>query len=107
MYRSTIESNVEAYEAMRSELEQKHLRKWALVESRHLINVHETLHDALREAIQKFGRDGTFLIRNVTAHPFLVSLGGLCSVIMSAALPARAIWMAASGLYPSAAIELR
>ena len=43
----------------------------------------------------------------VSTHPFL-GLGFVsCSLTMSAAFPASAIWMATRGLYPSAAIELR
>ena len=43
----------------------------------------------------------------VTAHPPVEAVQALCSLIMLAASPARAIWIATSGLYPSADMELR
>ncbi len=45
-------------------------------------------------------------ILSVTAHPFSAADWAQCNSIMSAALPASAIWMATRGLYPRAAIEL-
>jgi hypothetical protein len=64
-----LNSEIEAYEAMRTELESKHTGEWVLVQNRKLISLHSTFEKAAEEAVRRFGR-GPHLIRQVGAPPF-------------------------------------
>lgn len=63
-----IDSEIKAFEGMRSELEAKHLGEWVLVHDGKLIGLFESFELAADDAVQKFGR-GPFLIRQVGAPP--------------------------------------
>ena len=66
---TTIESEIEAYDAMRLELEAKHMGKWVLVHSGRLVSVHDTFEQTAQDAATRFGRD-LGLIRQVGAPQF-------------------------------------
>ena len=63
-----LDSEIEAYEAMREELESKHTGKWVLLQHRKLISIYESFEVAAESAVRRFGR-GPFLIRQVGAPP--------------------------------------
>jgi hypothetical protein len=63
-----IQTDINAYEAMRSELEARHTGKWVVFYNRELIGVFESFEEAAKEAVRKFKR-GPYLIRQVGAPP--------------------------------------
>lgn len=63
---SDLREDIAAYEAMRGDLEIKHLGKWALIHDKQLIETFATFEKAAREAVRRFGR-GPYLIRQVGA----------------------------------------
>lgn len=65
---SSLKQEIEAYEAMRSDLEAEHLGEWALVHDRTLVEVFKDFQIAAQEAVSRFGR-GPYLIRQIGAPP--------------------------------------
>ena len=65
---ASVESEIQAYEAMSRELEQKHMGKWVLVHDGKLVAVFDSFELAAEDAVQRFGR-GPYLIRQVGAPP--------------------------------------
>jgi hypothetical protein len=63
-----LKDDIAVYDAMRSDLETKHLGKWVLVHNKNLVAVFDTFDQAANEAVRKFGR-GPYLIRQVGAAP--------------------------------------
>ncbi len=63
-----LKENIAAYEAMRSDLETKHLGQWVLVHDAKLIDTFQSFDKAALEAVNRFGR-GPYLIRQVGAAP--------------------------------------
>lgn len=61
-----MKTNIEAYQAMQQELEEKHMGKWVLFHSNALIDVYGSFEAAARDAVKRFGR-GPYLIRQVGA----------------------------------------
>ena len=59
---------IEAYEAIRSNLEADHLGEWVVVHDLQVIGFYRSFETAARNAVAKFGR-GPFLIREVGASP--------------------------------------
>ncbi|NGX99304.1 MAG: hypothetical protein EKK35_08140 [Bradyrhizobiaceae bacterium] len=59
-----LKLELEAYEAMRADLESSALGKWALVHDRALVGTFDTFESAAKEAVSKFGR-GPYLIHQV------------------------------------------
>lgn len=67
----TLDDEITAYQAMRPELEAKHLGKWAVVKHGALVGAFADFQDAAAEAVRRFGR-GPYLIREVGAPPVVV-----------------------------------
>jgi hypothetical protein len=65
---TTIEDDIAAYDAMRNELEARHMGKWALLYERKLVSVFDLFEEAAESAVEQFGR-GPYLIRQVGAPP--------------------------------------
>lgn len=65
---ASVESDIQAYEAMSSELEQKHMGKWVIVCDLQLVGVFDSFESAAEDAVKRFGR-GPYLIRQVGAPP--------------------------------------
>ncbi len=65
---ATLTEELEAYEALRLELESKALGQWVLVHDRQLINTYPSFEQAAEEAVEKFGR-GPYLIKQIGAPP--------------------------------------
>ena len=63
-----LEQEIKAFEAMKAELKQNHLNKWALVYGDELIGTFDTFEEAGVVAGQRFGR-GPYLIRQIGALP--------------------------------------
>jgi len=63
-----LDSEIEAYETMRGELEANHTGEWVLVRERKLVSLYESFEKAAEDAVQRFGR-GPYLIRQVGAPP--------------------------------------
>lgn len=65
---SALEANIAAYENMQAQLEEHHLRKWAVFHATRYVDSFDSLDAAAREAVRRFGR-GPYLIRQVGAPP--------------------------------------
>ena len=63
-----LDTELEAYERMRTDLEVKHTGKWVLVHNGQLIKVFDDFEATAEEAVRRFGR-GPYLIRQVAAPP--------------------------------------
>jgi hypothetical protein len=63
-----LNAEIEAYEAMRAELESHHTGKWVLVKDRKLVALYGSFEMAAEDAVKRFGR-GPYLIRQVGAPP--------------------------------------
>ena len=63
---SELQENIEAFDAMRSTLEEHHLHKYVVFHDGALIGAYDTFHAAAREAVRLFG-SGPYLIRQVGA----------------------------------------
>ena len=77
---ASVDSEIEAYNAMLGELEQKHMGKWVLVHDGKLVAVFDYFESAAEDAVKRFGR-GPYLIRQVGAPPITLPASvmyGLC-----------------------------
>ena len=63
-----LDTELEAYERMRPDLEVKHTGKWVLLHNGQLIKVFDDFEATAEEAVRRFGR-GPYLIRQVAAPP--------------------------------------
>jgi len=63
-----IDVEIAAYEAMRGDLEKKHMGKWILIHDRNLVAVYDSFEQAANEAVKRFGA-GPYLIRQVGSPP--------------------------------------
>ena len=63
-----LDTEIEAYERIRPDLEAQHTGKWVLVHDGQLINTFNYFEAAASEAVRSFGR-GPYLIRQVGAPP--------------------------------------
>ena len=63
-----LDTELEAYERMRPDLEAKHTGKWVLLHNGQLIRVFDDFEASAEEAVRRFGR-GPYLIRQVGAPP--------------------------------------
>jgi hypothetical protein len=63
-----LNSEIEAYETMREDLESKHTGKWVLVKDQKLVNLYDSFEAAAQDAVRLFGR-GPYLMRQVGAPP--------------------------------------
>jgi hypothetical protein len=62
-----IDTEITAYEAMREQLEAKHMGKWVLMHDRQLVGMFDSFDTAAEEAVKSFGC-GPYLIRQVGAQ---------------------------------------
>ena len=63
-----LDRQIDAYNAMREELERDHLYDWVVFHDEQLIGAYEDFQDAAAEAVRQFGR-GPYLIRQIGAPP--------------------------------------
>jgi hypothetical protein len=63
-----VESDIAAYEAMKGELEAKHMGFWVLFYEGKLIALFDSFEGAAEDAVRRFGR-GPYLIRQIGAPP--------------------------------------
>jgi hypothetical protein len=63
---TTLNQEIAAYQALRSELETTHFGKWALVHDQDLIDLFDDFDAAAADAVHRFGR-GPYLIRQIGA----------------------------------------
>jgi hypothetical protein len=66
-----LESEIDAYETMREDLETKNTGKWALVKNRKLVDLYDSFELAAQDAVRRYGR-GPYLIRQVGAQPLIL-----------------------------------
>lgn len=66
-----LDTELNAYEAMRERLEAEHTGKWVLVHDRDLVGLYDTFEAAAEDAVKRFG-SGPYLIRQVGAHPVVL-----------------------------------
>lgn len=62
--RKPLETEINAFEQRRAELERDYLRKWVVFRGERLIGAWDTLDAAAKVAVARFGR-GPYLIRRV------------------------------------------
>ena len=63
-----LDSELEAYETMRPDLENQHMGEWVIIHNRELVGVFSSLDEAASHAVRTLGR-GPYLIRQVGAPP--------------------------------------
>jgi hypothetical protein len=63
-----LDQEIAVYDAVRAELENRHMGQWVLVYKDNLIGVYPSFDGAAQVAVQKFGR-GPYLIRQIGAPP--------------------------------------
>ena len=63
-----LDRQIDAYNAMRDELERDHLYEWVVFHDGQLIDTYEDFQDAAADAVRRFGR-GPYLIRQIGAPP--------------------------------------
>jgi hypothetical protein len=63
---ASIDTEIAAFEQMRSSLEAEHLGEWVLIHDSDLVSTFPTFDDAAQLAVAKFGR-GPYLIRQIGA----------------------------------------
>jgi len=68
---ATVEDNIVAYDAIRQELEARHMGEWALLHELELIGVYDSFEQAAEQAVQQFGK-GPYLIRQIGAPPLVL-----------------------------------
>lgn len=68
MTSSPLQTEIAAYEQIRSDLEAHHAGKFVVIYGPDLIGAFDTFDNAAREAVARFGR-GPYLIRQVGAQP--------------------------------------
>ena len=61
----TLDSQIEAFERMRRELECDHRGEWALIHDCRLVGTYPTLDDAADYAMNVFSADDIFLLRQI------------------------------------------
>ena len=76
-----LSDNIEAYEAMREELECDYTGEWAVVYGRELVGIFPNLEAAADEAVERFGR-GPYLIRQIGVPPPDLSTSMLHRVLL-------------------------
>jgi hypothetical protein len=64
---ATLQDEIISYDAMRADLEARHLGMWALVKSGSLVNVYPDFASVAADAVKRFGR-GPYLIRQIGAR---------------------------------------
>ncbi len=65
-----LDAEIKAFDAMREELEEHHLGKFAVFHDGLLVGAFDTFENAARAAVSQFGR-GPFLIREVGREPIM------------------------------------
>ena len=65
---TTLDQEIEAYDRMRSDLEQAHFNKWVVVRDGEVAGVFDGPEESIKFAAERFGR-GPYLIRQVGAPP--------------------------------------
>ncbi len=65
---TTLEQEIDAYEAMRTDLEAKYFDKWIIMRNSEVVGAFDSSEECIRFAIEKFGR-GPYLIRQVGEPP--------------------------------------
>jgi hypothetical protein len=66
-----LDTEIEAFDAMRPELEAEHMGEWVLIHDHDLISIFATFDQAAQQAVASFGR-GPYLIRQVGAPPIVL-----------------------------------
>jgi hypothetical protein len=68
---SDLDHEIAAYDAMRADLESRHMGEWVLFHSEKLIGTFASFDEAADRAVKEFGR-GPYLIRQVGAPPVIM-----------------------------------
>jgi hypothetical protein len=68
---SGLKPELDAYEAMRVELESTHTGEWVLVKGGKLIDFFASFEAAAQRAVRLYGR-GPYLIRQIGAQPLIL-----------------------------------
>jgi len=66
-----LDREIAAYDAMRADLENRHMGEWAVVFNTDLVGIFSSFEDAAQAAVQKFGR-GPYLIRQIGSPPVVM-----------------------------------
>ena len=69
---ATLKDNVKAYDALRDELEARHMGEWVVIYDKRLVGTFPEFHQATMFAIERFGR-GPYHIKQIGEPPFNLS----------------------------------
>ena len=76
---TTLEQEMEAYEAMRAELEREYFDKWVILHDRKVAGAFDSSEECIQFAVEKFGR-GPYLIRQVGQPPMRLPASALLGI---------------------------
>ena len=78
---TTLEQEIDAYEAMRADLEEKYFDKWIIVRNTKVAGAFDSSEECIQFAVEHFGR-GPYLVRQVGEPPMRLPayplIGALC-----------------------------
>ena len=73
---TTLEQEIDAYKAMRADLEAKYFDKWIIMRDSKVAGAFDSSEECVQFAVEKFGR-GPYLIRQVGAPPMRLPASAL------------------------------
>jgi hypothetical protein len=66
-----LDREIEAYEDLKAELEERHVGKWVVVHDCQISGVCEDMEKAAEDAVKRFGK-GPYLLRQIGAPPVVL-----------------------------------
>ena len=73
---TTLEQEIDAYEAMRADLEEKYFDKWIIVRNTKVAGAFDSSEECIQFAVEHFGR-GPYLVRQVGEPPMRLPASAL------------------------------
>ena len=73
---TTLEQEIDAYESMRADLEEKYFDKWVIVRSSKVAGAFDSSEECIQFAVENFGR-GPYLVRHVGEPPMRLPASAL------------------------------
>ena len=73
---TTLEQEIDAYEAMRADLEEKYFDKWIIMRNSKVAGAFDSSEECIQFAVEEFGR-GPYLIRQVGEPPMRLPTSAL------------------------------
>ena len=73
---TTLEQEIDAYEGMRADLEEKYFDKWIIVRNSKVAGAFDSSEECIQFAVENFGR-GPYLVRQVGEPPVTLPASAL------------------------------